>query len=91
MPPRKKTGNPNAISNVNTNNNNVHVNVNLEHPKTNSAKKPNWIVKTIVVGIIGMALSLLGYYLKKYYDSGQKNSPPTIQNGTPAITGKKTS
>lgn len=90
MPPRKKVENPNAISNVNTNNN--HVNVNLEHPKTNpTEKKPNWVVKTIVVGLIGLAISLLGYYIKNHYATDGKNSPPTIENGAPAIKGTKTS
>lgn len=59
-------------NNVNTNNNTVKVNVNIKHPKTKPSQKksnPNWYMKTILGGIIALALSLGFYFIKKNLDS----------------------
>jgi uncharacterized protein HemX len=55
-------------SNVNTNNNvnNIHIHPHKPHAKKHAEKadKLNWLVKAIIVGIIGLGLSLIGYYVK---------------------------
>jgi hypothetical protein len=71
MPVKKKEETP-ANSNINTNN----INIKIEQPKASrkitspKKDKPNWIVKAIVIGVIGLALSLIGYYLKKTMEGG---------------------
>ncbi|MES2285437.1 MAG: hypothetical protein V4547_07090 [Bacteroidota bacterium] len=69
-------------NNVNTNNNtnNVNVNVNVKHPETKSSQKksnPNWYTRTILGGIIALALSLCLYLIKKNLDakSGATTTP----------------
>lgn len=88
MSPKKKVETPPAVSNINNNTNNVHVDVKLEHPKPLPPKKPNWIVKAMVVGAIGLALSLLGYFIKKHFD-GDHGKPAVIENGVAPISGTK--
>lgn len=96
MAVKKKDETPVTNSNINTNNNtnNVNVNVKVEHPKaprrTNPPKKskPNWVLRAFVIGLIGLALSLVGYYVKRAYDGGN-GQPPSVHNGAPSISGTK--
>lgn len=83
MPTKSTKDNP-VITNNNKNVNTVKVNVQVEHPKINVPVKvkPNWIIKAIVIGLIGLAISLLGYYLKM----PSHKSGITIQPG-PADSG----
>lgn len=94
MATKKNNDAPSTISNINTNNNtnNVNVNVKLEQPKAASQNSPppqktklNWVVKTIVIGIIGLALSLLGFYIKRAYDGGT-GQPSAIESNVPRIS-----
>lgn len=82
MATKKKDETPVTNSNVNTNNNtnNVNVNVKLEQPKPRRAPQPkkkqtNWVTKAIVLGVIGLVLSILGYYLKNLLDGGHGSIP----------------
>ncbi|TND10180.1 MAG: hypothetical protein FD123_428 [Bacteroidetes bacterium] len=83
MATKKKEETPVTNSNINTNNNtnNINLNVKVEQPKPDRRspsppkKKPNWVVKTIVIGIIGLVLSLLGVYLKRTLDGGHGSVP----------------
>ena len=61
--------------NTNNNTNNVSVKVDMKQPVEKSSQKkstPNWYVRTIIGGVIGLALSLCGYYLKKNMDDKPK-------------------
>ena len=72
----------------------MNVNVKVEQqkapkkPKAPEKKKPNWIVKAIVLGLIALAISLLGFYLKGEPD-GKINKGAFIENGEAAISGEK--
>jgi hypothetical protein len=96
MATKKKEDLPVTNSNINTNNNTNHVNVNvkLEQPKKTTKSniqaksKPNWVVKTIVVGLIGVLLSILGIYLKNRL-SDASGRPAEIENGMQPISGNK--
>ncbi|MDP2386163.1 MAG: hypothetical protein Q8M29_07315 [Bacteroidota bacterium] len=67
-------------SNVNNNTNNINLNVKVEHPKVPrkpkvvEKKKPNWVVKALVVGIIGLVASLITYYVT----NDKNNHKPAI-------------
>jgi hypothetical protein len=78
MQPKKQPENSNVNTNKNTNN--VSVNVNVMHPKsrTPTIQKPNWVVKAIVLGVIGLVLSFAGYYAKNHW--GKYVPPPTLEN-----------
>jgi hypothetical protein len=83
--------NTNNNTNNNVNNNHVSVHVELSDPKSNIREKqehkPNWVVKAIVLALIGLAVSIIGYYATN--QSNQKHKPAVIENGAPAITGEK--
>ncbi len=85
MAAKNKVETPATASNVNNNNNvnNINVNVKLDHPKTYSSSKgndkPNWIKKAIVLGVITLTLSLIGYFIKQYHEDGNSKSNPTMQ------------
>lgn len=79
---------PSSNSNVNTNN--INVNVKVERPRTSPSKtskkqkeQPNWVLKAIVIGAIGLAVSLIGYYFKNQMTKEHK--PPIIENGTTSV------
>lgn len=77
-------------SNINRNNNNVNVKVDLHHPKKSITKKktkPNWLLRAIVIAIIGFVLSLIAYYIKT--SMNENHDPAVIENGTSAINGEK--
>jgi hypothetical protein len=82
MPPKKKTDTP--ATNVNNNHNTNNITLNVEHPKPQpiTTKKPNWVVKTIIVGAIGLILSLTGYFIKAHFDE-QSGDAPEIHNNKP--------
>ncbi len=79
-------------SNVNTNNINVNVKVEKEKAKRKSASqkqtKPNWVLKTIVVGLIGLALSIIGYFVKGQFEDGG-HKPDVIDGSGAPISGTK--
>lgn len=91
---KKLEENPITNQNINNNHNNINIDVKVERPKTiRKAKpkekpKPNWVIKAIVLGVIGLTISLLGYYLKGGKSDG-KHNPAVIENGSPAIKGEK--
>ena len=94
MPRKKKVEEPAAFSNVNnnTNNNNIHVNVKVPRAPRKTIKKqekkPHWIVKAVVVAIVGLVISGLGYIVKVTVFPG-KNKPPVIN--TLPLSGHKES
>jgi len=74
---RKKDEVPTTNSNVNTNNNTINVNVNVEKPKSSRKKKavkeeskPNWIIKAVVVGLLGLILPFFWNYIKNVLEGG---------------------
>jgi hypothetical protein len=73
--------------NVNNNTNNIHLNLKVEQAKAPrktappKKAKPNWVVRAIVIGIIGLTLSLIGFYIKKTKD----HKPHSIENGAQPI------
>ncbi len=82
---------PTINSSINTNNNTI--NVNIEKPKSSRKKKafkeeskPNWIIKAIVVGLIGLILPFLWNYIKNVLEGGF-GKPPGVY--TQPIEGKK--
>lgn len=78
---------PNNI-NTNHNTNNVNVNVNVEHPKTEPSQKkstPTWYTRTIIGGIITLALSLCGYFVKKNMDAKSVPSTTKIEQNVKPI------
>ncbi len=86
----KKESIPTNVNN-NTNNNSVNVKVDVYTPKRVSAKKkekekPNWLLKALVVALIGFVLSIITYYIKTKNGS---HNPAVIENGAPAIDGVK--
>lgn len=78
--------------NVNNNvNNNTNV-INIQNPKPRKSiakkeKKPNWVLKAIVIAGIGLICSIIVVYVKN--STAANGKPAFIQNGTPAITGDK--
>lgn len=58
------------------NNNNVHVHI--EHPKKNDSKekKPHWVVKAVVLALIGALATLLVYYMENAGNHGQPTHSP---------------
>lgn len=73
-------------SNVNTNNNNIKVDVKVEHPKKrayNRKKKPNWILKAIVLALIGLAITLILNYIMS--DKGGEGKPAVIEDRSTQI------
>jgi hypothetical protein len=87
MPTKKKEEVPITNSNINNNTNNVNVNVHVPKPrasrKTPAKKqaKPNWVLKAIVIGLIGLAIAFLGKLTGVF--GGGKGSPAVIENRTP--------
>ena len=80
------------ITNTNTNTNNINVNVNVEHPQTKSSKKeskPNWYMRAILGGLIALALSLLGFYLKNKMGDDKSKASTTMEQNVQPIIGKK--
>lgn len=75
---------PVGVNNVNNNTNNVNVNVHIPPKKRtyNKKKKPNWIVKAVVLGIIGLVVAVMTYYLTNGNSAGK---PAIIENNTPTI------
>lgn len=70
-----------ANSNINTNNNNIKVDVKVGHPKKrayNKKQKPNWILKAIVVALIGLAITLALNYIMS--DKGGEGKPAVIED-----------
>ena len=89
MTTKKPAEAPATNSNVNTNTNTVNVKVEYPKPRrttTPKSKKPNWVLKTTIVGIIGLVLSLIGFYIKKQID--EKEPAPSIHY--PAVSGQRT-
>lgn len=78
--------NRNTNTNTNTNTSNITNIINIPPHSTYSKenRKPNWVVRAIVLGIITLALSLAGYYIKNSYHK----SNTTIQPG-PSIPENK--
>jgi LPS O-antigen subunit length determinant protein (WzzB/FepE family) len=73
----KKDTPTNVNTNNNVNNNNVNVNVNVQQPKTTEPKKtsePNWIIKAIVVAVIGAIVSAGAYYIKNGFGATKNNT-----------------
>ena len=87
MATKKQADIPATNHNVNTNNNTNHINVKVEYPKKRAPSKkkdkPNWILKAVVVGVVGLVLSLVGYYVKKQIDEKEK---PAVHY--PAVSGE---
>lgn len=82
--------NNNINTNNNVNNNNVNVEVNVAHPRKSTTKKkakPNWLIKAIVVAVIGLICSVILIYVKNSTVSNGK--PAYIQGGTAPISGEK--
>lgn len=83
---KKEEEKPFTVSNVNNNTNNV--NVKVEYPKQRrrppapKQTKPNWVKKAIVIGIISLTLSLIGYFIKQHFDE-QTGEAPIIHNSNP--------
>jgi hypothetical protein len=81
MAPKKQPEIPVVNTNQNTNTNTINVNVKVDHAKPKSRpivskRKPNWVIRAVVIGIVGLLLSLTGYYIK----SAWKYTPPGIEN-----------
>lgn len=81
-------------NNVNTNNNtnNVNVNVNIKHPKKKLSQKktnPNWYTRTVLGGIIALALSFGLYFLKKNLDSKSGATTTPAQYNAKTFNGIK--
>jgi len=76
-----------TASNVNNNTNIVNVHL----PKrtrsvSKKEKKPHWLLKAIVIGMIGLIVSLILLYLEESRSTNGK--PAYIQGGTPPIQSK---
>lgn len=80
-------------NNVNSNTNNVNVKVNIEHPKekiNQKSSEPNWYKRTIISGVIGLILSLCGYYIKKNMNEETNDNPTEVtRSSTLPIQGQK--
>lgn len=83
---KKKQETP--FSNINTNNNINNINVNVKVPRSrkqvSKKSKPNWILKAIIVGIIGLVISFLTYYINNSFNK-DKHKPAIIENGTDGV------
>lgn len=77
-----------ANNNRNVNNNTVHVNVELPKKDEPKKKNTNWLLKSLVGGIIAIAVSLAIYYGKKNFDKTDKSN--NIENLDPAVGVKQT-
>ena len=74
-------------SNTNVNNNTNVVNVRIPLQRKRAAKKeqkPNWVLKAIVVAIIGLICSIIIIYVT--HSTAANGKPAYIQGGTPAET-----
>lgn len=60
------------------------------NPANSSAqtRTTHWLVKAIIIGIIGLALSLFGFFIKKNY-KGNNGQPAVINDNTHLINGNK--
>lgn len=67
-------GNNNSISNVG--NSTKYVDKSVHHHHVPAPSKPNWLVRSIVGGLIALCVSVFGYYFKKNMDS--KSQLPVI-------------
>jgi hypothetical protein len=66
-------------TNVNNNTNIVNVHVSrTQKPRTRKMKKPNWIVKAIVLAVIGLAASIIIIYVK--HSTAANGKPAFIQS-----------
>lgn len=90
---KKKEEVPISNSNINTSNNTINLNVNVEKPKSSRKKKavkeeskPNWIIKAVVVGLIGLILPFLWNYIKNVLEGGHGKLPGVY---TQPIEGKR--
>jgi hypothetical protein len=96
MAVKKSTSVP-VNNNINNNTNNVNLKVNITQPKERTEKKsvkktnePDWYKRTIIGGIIGLILSLCGYYIKKGMDEKSGiNEGQVIQSTIQPIEGQK--
>jgi hypothetical protein len=84
----KKETPTNVNTNVNNNTNVVNVHVaSSRNPYVKKEKKPNWIIKAIVIATIGLISSIIIIYVK--HSTATNGKPAYIQNGTPAIAPDK--
>jgi hypothetical protein len=80
MPTKNKPANVNTNHNVNNNTNNITINVPPQEGSSDKKKsEPNWYIRTILGGIITLALSIGGYYIKKNMDEKGKGDASSSQ------------
>ncbi|MDP1803206.1 MAG: hypothetical protein Q8L81_17725 [Bacteroidota bacterium] len=75
---------------ANVNNNTNIVNVHVPPTKktyTKKEKKPNWVLKAIVVAAIGLVCTVIVIYVK--HSTAANGKPSFIQGGTEPIAGDK--
>jgi len=79
---KKETTPTNVNTNINQNTNNITVNVppTVKKPRSRKAKKPNWVVKAVVLALIGLAVTLIVIYV----EGGEKGKTSHIEGGSPA-------
>lgn len=86
MAVKKKEEPPFTVSNVNNNTNNVNVKVELpKRPRKAPApkqKKPNWLKRAIIIGLISLGVTLIAYFVQAHYDD-QRGDAPSVHNNTP--------
>ena len=83
---RNTNKNINTNTNKNINTNNLNIKVEVEHKQNSDALKksgPNWYIRTILGGLIALALSLCGYYVKNNSYGKSKVSTSIEQNSHP--------
>ena len=79
--------NINTNNNVNNNVNNIHVHNAPRKSPIKKEKRPNWIVKAIVVAVIGLVCSVILIYVKN--STAANGKPAYIQGGAAPITRDK--
>jgi len=88
MAPRKKTEPQVSVSNVNNNTNHIKVDLKLpksRKPKSKKQEKPNWILKAVLLTLIGAGGTILVYFMTQ--DSDHQNNKPAVIENTRSSTG----
>lgn len=80
---KKDTASTNANIKIDGSHNNIHVGHN--QPSEKKEKKPHWLKRIVIGGIVTTLLSVGGYYLKKQIDSKNSVDPTHRQSGTPPV------